>query len=369
MGDSHVVARVGGRTALVLAGAFALALLVAVPEDAKFGFDLHAYLGAADHLIAGQPIYPEPDAAGGITLGPAGVYPYPPIWAAVFVPLAGLPRDAVGLAWFACLVVLAVAVGAALIRPLDPAKRYWAAVGYIGFLPLISELRFGNLNLITLALCLLAWDRRERPIVSGLLFAVAIGLKLLPISILVFLLASGRWRVVAWAVSAWALAVAVTWPWMGSLWSEYATVVWAIITGTPAVSIVPELLTKPPLRYVLPVSAIAVAAIAGWATRRDKRLERAGFTVALGAAPLLANTVWYTYLIMALPASLGSDGRRPALRPVGSVPARVAGWLLMEIPFGIFPLLGLVVTIAAGLQRLIVQRGSVAPGPSASDLM
>ncbi len=177
--------------------------------------------------------YPELDATGGITLGPPGIYPYPPIWAAAFAPLAGLPREPIRLGWLACLILLAVVVGVALVRPLDPRRRYWAAAGYAIFLPLLSEVRFGNLDLITLALCLLAWDRRERPIIAGLLFSVAVGLKLLPIALLVFLIAGRRWRIAAWVAGFSAMAVIITLPWIGSLWGEYVGVLWASHDGHP----------------------------------------------------------------------------------------------------------------------------------------
>ena len=47
--------------------------------DPEFGYDLDAYLGAAGNLMAGLPHYPPSTPSGGITLGPAGIYPYPPV--------------------------------------------------------------------------------------------------------------------------------------------------------------------------------------------------------------------------------------------------------------------------------------------------
>lgn len=344
-----------GQLAVVLAGALALALLATVPGDPEFGYDLDAYLGAADNLIAGLPYYPVPDANGGITLGPAGIYPYPPVWTAVFVPLALLPREAVHLGWFLGLIALAAVVGFVLIRPLPPERRYWAAAAFLAYLPLISEIRFGNLNLITLALCLLAWNQRARPAVAGIVFAVAIGLKLLPLALLGFLFVGGRWKVGAWAVGAFSLVVLLTWPWMGAEWIEYVNVLRAIGTGIPGAgsNIVPDPIIGTPLRYIGPFAAIGLAALAGLGTRRTGR-ERLGFVVALSVAPFVGTSVWYPYLVLALPLLLGSDGGRP--RPSEAerapFPVRVGGWLAIQARVDPLPLLGLLTAAGAGFVTL-----------------
>jgi hypothetical protein len=344
-----------GQVAVVLAGALAVALLATVPGDPEFGYDLDAYLGAADNLLAGLPYYPVPDASGGITLGPAGIYPYPPVWTAAFVPLAKLPREAVHLGWFIGLIVLAAAVGLALVRPLPRERRYWAAAAFLAYLPLLSEIRFGNLNLITLALCLLAWNLRARPAVAGIVFAVAIGLKLLPLALLAFLFVGGRWRIGAWAVAAFSLVVVLTWPWMGAAWIEYVGVLRAIGTGIPGAgsNIVPDPIIVTPLRFVGPFVAIGVAALAGWGVRRHGR-ERLGFAVALAMAPFVGTSVWYPYLVMALPLLLASDGGRPRPGEAQRAPviARIGAWLAIEARLDPLPLIGLLVASASGLVSL-----------------
>jgi Glycosyltransferase family 87 len=344
-----------GQLAVVLAGALAVAVLATVPGDPEFGYDLDAYLGAADNLMAGLPYYPVPDASGGITLGPAGIYPYPPVWTAAFVPLALLSREAVHMGWFVGLVALAAAVGFVLVRPLPVERRYWAAAAYLAYLPLLSEIRFGNLNLITLALCLLAWNQRRRPAVAGVLFAVAVGLKLLPLALLAFLFVGGRWRVGAWAVGAFMVVVVLTWPWMGAAWIEYLGVLRAIGTGIPGAgsNIVPDEIIVTPLRYVGPFVAIGVAALAGWGVRRHGR-ERLGFAVALAMAPFVGTSVWYPYLVLALPLILGSDGGRPRPDEQERAPLvpRVGGWLAIEARLDPLPLVGLLLASASGMVAL-----------------
>ncbi len=87
----------------------------------------------------------------------------------------------------------------------------------------------------------------------------------------------------------------------------------------------------------------------------------------LAAAPLLSNTVWYTYTIMALPALLGSDGKRPPPQPVGSTRVRLVGWLLIQVPTGVLSLLGVGLTVAAGLVQLMNPRTRSRPGSSITD--
>lgn len=342
-------ARLAGHVALVLAGAFAVALLASAPADAEFGYDLDAYLGAADRLVAGEPLYPAA-AEDGITPGPAGAFFYPPLVAAAFVPLAALPPETAHLAWFGVLILLAAVIGIALVRSLPADRRDLAAAAYLAYLPLLSELRFGNVNLVTLALCLLAWRNRDRAPLAGAFLAAAIGLKLLPVALVVFLLAAGRWRIAAWAGAIALAAVAASWPWLGGTWLDYIGVVGAIGTGAPASgsNIVIDLFADPPLRYLLPAVALGVAATAGWAARRRPSAEAPAFRTALAAAPLLATTVWYPYLVLALPAILargGGDTRTASA-------TRTAGWLAIESRLSPLPLLGLTAVVARGILGL-----------------
>ena len=58
--------RLAGRLALVLSGAFAVALLANAPADAEFGYDVDAYIGAARGVMArpSPKAVPVEDAAG-----------------------------------------------------------------------------------------------------------------------------------------------------------------------------------------------------------------------------------------------------------------------------------------------------------------
>jgi hypothetical protein len=367
-----------GRVALVLAGAYAAATLATAPADRTFGDDLGAYLGAADRLVAGAPLYP---AAGpdGLTPGGEGAYFYPPLVAAAFVPLAQLPPQTARMTWYALLIALAVAVGAWLVRSVPSERRAWALAACLAYLPLLSELRYGNLNLVTLALCLAAWRFRDRAPLAGALLAAALGIKLLPLALVLFLVAAGRWRIVAWTAGIGLASVVLSWPWLGSAWSDYLAVLRAIGLGVPSAgsNIVPAALAAAPFRYLLPALGLSVAALAGLAVRRRGGQERA-FTTALAAAPLVATTVWYPYLVLALPAILGSHGGGRDVGPTragvigggalaghapdtegSAVAGRAAAWLAIQaqlapvVQAAPLPLIGLLVVVATELRDLV----------------
>ena len=364
---SEQVTRLGGLALLVLASAFAVAVLIVAPSDPEFGYDSTAYLAAADRLRAGAPLYPELGREPGFDRGALiddelGYFFYPPLVALAFVPLSSLPDDAARLIWYAVLIAVAASVGIVLVRRAAPDARAVTAAAYVSFLPLLSELRFGNVNLLTLAVVLAAWRLRDRVWLAGPLLAAGIGLKLLPVAVLAFLLVAGRARLVATALAAGAAVVAVTWPWLGSAWLDYVATLRALGLETPAAgsNIVPAALATPPGRYVLPAVAVLTAVAAGLVARRAPDLEDDAFPIALAAAPLLVTSVWYPYLVLALPALLrarpGAARRYQGLAGVGS-------WSAIQAHLQPLPLAGLIVLLVA---RLIGVSTGPRPAPDAA---
>ncbi|MDQ2934334.1 MAG: hypothetical protein M3R49_05015 [Chloroflexota bacterium] len=97
---------------------FAWILWSQVQLNGGEAYDAHAYLLAARHLLAGEPLY----TSGGI--GDPGAYRYPPTFALLLAPTALVPQlAAVWLYRLACLVCLRYLVGS------------WRAVGWSLLLP------------------------------------------------------------------------------------------------------------------------------------------------------------------------------------------------------------------------------------------
>jgi glycosyl transferase family 87 len=360
-----------GVVAMVLAGLAGLQVFLA---KQPYGYDLWAYVLAARHLVAGEPLYAaEPQ----VPFGPYGEYHYAPATAVPFALVAALPFELTAAVWIAINIGMAVAIAVSLIRPLPSDARPWAAAALVFFLPLILEIALGNLNLLTLALCLAAWSLRRRAALAGTVLAVAIGLKLLPLALVLFYLASGRGRVVAWTLAIGvaglvltALVFARDFPAYVALLLALADSRWAtdVIARTPPAE-VSALLLSPIGRWLLPVVSLATAIGGGLVARRAPRDETHLHHLALAFVPYVASfgLLWFPYLITALPLLASALQRallvpRPRVR--GALVAALAlAWLLLEVVgerTDIVPiaahLLGLIVLLAVALAVLGLPR-------------
>ena len=356
-----------GVVVMVLAGLAGLGIFLA---KQPFGFDLWAYVLAARHLLAGEPLYA---AVPQMPAGPFGEYHYAPIVAVPFALLAPLPFWLATALWIGLNTGVAAAVGLHLIRPLPRDARPWAAAAFVLFLPTILEISLGNINLITLALCLVAWSQRSRPAAGGALLAVAIGAKLLPLSLILFHLAAGRGRVVAWTVGVLAAGLVLT---TVVFWREmpgYVALFVALLDSDQTAELIadtrpPELaafLGSPIGAWVLPTATLATAVVGGLVARRRPHDETHLHHLALAFAPYLSlfGLLWFPYLVFALPLLASSLHRallfpQPQLRVV-LVAALAVSWLLMQIvgePHDATPLaahlLGLLILLAVAVAVL-----------------
>lgn len=265
------------------------------------GYDLAAYLAAADRLLAGRPLYEyDPNSFG---LGPYGQFLYPPPIALAFVPLALLPISVAIVLWVLLLEVIAVAVAIDIARSVVPAHLPWVLASFLYFPPLLWDVNLGNTATLTLALCWATWRLRARPRAAGVLLAAAVGVKLLPLLLVPFLVAAGRVRLLLWAAMTLVGVALVTWPLVGSAWGEYIGLLRLIAGSAPASgpNVLPEVLGTGIGRLVLLVAAMGLGVAAGLVARRMPSAETRAFAIALAAAPLLSATVWYPYLTLALP--------------------------------------------------------------------
>jgi hypothetical protein len=328
-----------GVVVMALAGLAGLGIFVA---KQPFGFDLWAYVLAARHLLAGEPLY---SAEPQMPAGPFGEYHYAPIVVVPFALLAPLPFWLATAAWTGLNTGIAAAIGVHLIRPLPHDARPWAAAAFVLFLPTILEISLGNINLITVALCLLAWSLRRRPAPAGAFLAVAIGAKLLPLLLAPFYLAAGRVRVFGWTLVVLAagllLTTVVFWREMPgyvalfvALLDSNQTAEFIANTGPPEVA---AFLGSPLGGWLLPTAALATATVGGLAARRRPHDETHLHHLALAFAPYLSlfGLLWLPYLVFALPLLASSFHRallfpHPLLRGV-LVAALGLSWLLMQI--------------------------------------
>jgi hypothetical protein len=321
---------------------FALALFaaVAIALALPLGYDSRAYWLAAQHLLGGDRIYALPDA----TLGTPDEFHYLPIVAVPFIALLPFSIDQAIRVFLVVEVALAIVVGYVLIKPLPYAARPWAAAAYAFFLPTVLEVTLGNVDLISLALALLAWHWRARLNRSALALAAAVGIKFLPAILLPFYLAAGRGRIVLRAFLFGVVALVVTLPFLWQqtldyieLLPRYADPAWARIhleREEPAYLV--PILWSDAFPILLALAALACGVACGRMARRDPARETEWHHIALALAPYLTpfGFFWTTFLITSLPLFAVALPRALAL-PVGPRAVALAGlvvsWFLMQL--------------------------------------
>jgi alpha-1,2-mannosyltransferase len=178
------------------------------PPDQRL-VDLDVYRTGGLSVLRGQPLYT-------MLTQPPQLLPftYPPAAALFAVPLAVLPWPAAQLAWVPFIYVpLAVVIWYAFAPLLRRAGRLrpaafaivFAACAYL--FPVRDEMRFGQVDLVLLALAVADCAAREPRWPRGALVGLATAIKLVPGVFVVYLWLSGRRRA---ALTAALVALAVT---------------------------------------------------------------------------------------------------------------------------------------------------------------
>ena len=178
------------------------------PPDQRLA-DLDVYRTGGLSVLRGQPLYAM------LTQPPQLLaFTYPPAAALSAVPLALLPWPAAQLAWVPFVYVpLAVVIWYAFAPLLSRAGRLRPAVFAVVFtacaylFPVRDEMRFGQVDLVLLALAVADCAAREPRWPRGALVGLATAVKLVPGVFVLYLWLSGRRRA---AVTAALVAAGVT---------------------------------------------------------------------------------------------------------------------------------------------------------------
>ena len=220
---------------VALVGVYVLWIGYQAHRDALHDFGLY-YIAASAlrdgidiyRIGAGGPTWASLAAEYGV-LHYAPPYRYPPLTAALVIPLTYLSSSMAGVCWLvvsaAAMVASAWIVGAALERPwgVSFTLLLWGS-----FVPPLTTLHAGQVNaLVLLAVALCYWGVRAEAL-SGTLWAgmgAAVGtmLKLVPVALGAYLVWRGRWRSVAIAVVIMIVVLGVcSVTWVPELLSSYA---------------------------------------------------------------------------------------------------------------------------------------------------
>ena len=334
--------------ALAIAGwAIVAAVLAgqAAKPDGQFGIDFADYHAAAVRMAAGDSPYAPAMLDGPIPSQGTDRYRYPPPFAALLIPLAGLPLGTATVAWLAIQVAT---LGAALV--LAAGRTGWSGLVWPAALagwwfPVIDALLKGNVDgPITLAAAVLAVGA---PAAGAVATSAGTVLKLTPVAGLVPL-ARRAPRSLAWAAVAAAILVVPTlviWP---QAWADYAVVLPNLVAGSadsPG-GLAPAALLESsggaasglaPLVRWATLGLAAVAVVASWwlvgpkpgpagsaggpGTPDRRWLAAVLLTVVVGL--IVPPAIWYHYLCVLLPfvvlAWPLADGRIRALLLLGVV--------------------------------------------------
>lgn len=183
-------------------------------------YDWNVYHAAAGDLLTGE-LYRNRLVEPGHQL-PIGVFNYPPLAALVAVPLLPLGREGGGIA-FVIASSAAVAGGAALALRAAAISRWWLwapailTAYLLAWPPTRADIGLANNNalmfLLVAGFALAHVHQRERW--AGILLALAVGIKLWPIALVVLLLRERRWVTVRWMLGVLAIQGILFLAWLG----------------------------------------------------------------------------------------------------------------------------------------------------------
>jgi len=189
------------RFTIVFSGIALLLFLVEHVNGRAWMNDFRVYYGAADALIHGEPLYGVAHGLG------SGVFKYAPFMALLFVPFALLPYPVAAAVQFGLIVWAFLAAVVSIDRSL---RKYLLAERAPLYTPLFitalvvvvhlhRELHLGNINMILLALLLLAFERllQGRSVAAGVLLGVVILAKPHFLVLVPLLLLRSRFRALA----------------------------------------------------------------------------------------------------------------------------------------------------------------------------
>jgi len=300
----------------VLGAAGVVAILVAIPifiGSPGFGYDYSAYDMAARRLASGGPLYP-PGTAEAYNAGAyAGLYLYAPPLAVALMPVAVVSADTATMLWFVARIALLV-IGCALLPVRAEVRAATFGVAALSY-PVLIDLNLGNLSIILFALSAVMWRWLDRPLGSialGLILTVRYAF----VTVLVWWLARGLIRPIAWTIGAGLVIAALTLPIVGIAgYVDYVTILRGlgdISTGPHNLALgttVAALGGGPEIEILANLVGwgLALAAVVYAARRRDPEV---GLAVALSATLLCAPFFHDHYLVELLaPAALLAQRR------------------------------------------------------------
>ncbi|MEU8355829.1 glycosyltransferase 87 family protein [Nonomuraea sp. NPDC048882] len=314
------------------------------PDDQRL-VDLDVYRTGGQMLLEGRPVYDY------VTPAPQLLpFTYPPVAAMLAVALAGMSWVTAQWVWTAGIyVALAVTVGFSFRQVLEgPRLRKYApwvfgllmvACAYL--MPIRDQVRFGQVDILLVALCVADCVARRPWWPRGFLIGLATAVKLTPGVFLIYLLITRQWR--TFFMASFAAAVLTLLPfavipqdaadfWFSALLDPErlganAATTNQSIRGMLIRLYLPDLLTSV-------IWVVVVAAVGWYGFRGAREAYRTGDSLTAVAlvglmAVLLSPVAWIHHLawVVVVLAAIVGDGRDPVrLRVAAGV------WLYYVVP-------------------------------------
>jgi hypothetical protein len=293
---THAARQVGTHVLLISPPVAVAWVIVAGLRKSAMAFDFHqAYLPAAHAVLAGDSPYP---AATVAALTPRTAFVYPPLTAYLATPFTVLPpvvADAVASA-------LAVACVVAILKLLGVLDWRCYAMAFL-WVPTYSAIQTANVTLLLAVGLALIWRLRNRAVAVALIAGSLIALKLFLWPVLIWLVATRRFRGAGAGVLVGAILILGPWAAIGFAglagYPHLLSVMSRVERSTGYT--IPALLSGGLSWRTAEVVGIAVGAAAlaamAWLGRRD---ERRSFALAIAATLLLTPVFSLNYFVFLL---------------------------------------------------------------------
>jgi alpha-1,2-mannosyltransferase len=315
------------------------------PDDQRL-VDLDVYRTGGQMLLDGRPVYDY------VTPAPQLLpFTYPPIAAMLAVLLAGMSWETAQWVWTAGIfVALAVTVGFSFRQALErqELRKYapWLfallMVACTYLMPIRDQVRFGQVDILLVALCLADCVAKRPWWPRGFLIGLATAVKLTPGVFLIYLLVTRQWR--TFFMASFAAAVLTLLPfavipqdavdfWFSALLDPERLGANAATTNQSIRGMLIRLYL--PQEWLTSLIWLAIVAVVGWHGFRGAReAYQAGDSLTAVAlvglmAVLLSPVAWIHHLawVVVVIAAIVGDGRDPVrLRVAAGV------WLYYVVP-------------------------------------
>jgi alpha-1,2-mannosyltransferase len=285
-----------------------------------FASDFHrAYWPAAHRILDGQSPYIDPRL-----LTVANGFIYPAVGALLFAPVAFISNALGGVIF----TLLNIAAGLLTLRVLN--VRDFRLYGLVFFwLPVISAWETANVTLLLGLGVALAWRYRQRPATIGLLVAVLVSVKVFLWPLGIWLLATRRYKSMAYAAAYGVVLNVAAWTILGfNELPRYARLAKAFTkdgerVGYSVVALVLHVGATPAVAYATALALAGVSCVACVVSGRRGN-DRAALVWCLAVTMLATPIIWLHYFaLLMVPLAL----TRPRLSGAWALP--LAMWVCL----------------------------------------